>query len=166
MKSELVLGKQGLRFWRIASNSMQSDLLYQPANQAASQMTTKKSFWRIIVVAVVLVAAAAGGGIAYFNFFQNSFRKLPEFPAESYFGDFKALSGIHYKLQGKVDASLGWNKQQGRLMAFKLDGDGRRVAVLLPASLNEREFGKGQDYLMEVEVNDNGLIDLIRLQKE
>ncbi|MGB8355661.1 MAG: hypothetical protein WCD79_17310 [Chthoniobacteraceae bacterium] len=129
-------------------------------------MTTQKRNWKIILVIAIVLIAAAGGGYVYFNFFQDSFRKLPEFPAESYFTDFKSLSGIHYKVHGKVDASLGWDKAKGRLMAFQLATDGRRIAILLPQSMNEREFSKGEDFVMEVEVAENGLLDLIRLQKE
>lgn len=128
-------------------------------------MNPKKSKISFVLIALAILVGAAGG-FAYFTYFQDSFRKLPEFPSETYFSDFKSLSGIHYKLHGKVDASLGWNKDVGRLMSFKVAGDGRRLAVLLPPSLNEKEFSKGQDYVMEVEVTDSGLLDLTRLQKE
>lgn len=159
--------RNGNGFSRQKGITMANEALQHPAGLfATSSMATRKSFWRIILAACLVLAAGVGGVYVYFNFFQDSFRKLPVFPAESYFSDFKALSGIHYKVRGKVDASLGWDRKKGRLMAFRLEDDGRRIAILLPAAMNEREFSKGQDFVMEIEVADNGLLDMVRLQKE
>lgn len=126
------------------------------------QQRTKVWLWFTIPLSLIVSAA----GYFSFLFLQDPFRKLPELRIDQYFGEFKALQGTHYRLRGRVDASLGWNSDKGRLLAFTVEGTQRRVAALLSPSIGNQDFRKGQSYLLDVTVDTQGILMVNQLKKE
>ncbi len=85
-------------------------------------------------------------------------RTLEEFPAAKYFDGHRALAGLRFRADLQVEADMGWKEGVGRLMLFTAPGESRALVVLVPDSLGNIHFTKGQKFEGEVAVKDGGLI--------
>jgi hypothetical protein len=57
-----------------------------------------------------------------------------------------------------VENDLGWKEGAGRLMVFSLRDNPHPIVVMIPPSLAQIYFTKGQTYEGELEVKEGGLI--------
>lgn len=116
---------------------------------------TKVALTCMIVIAALLFC---GGSLLLINYLNDPYRKLESFPVGKYFDDFQSLAGLKFRAELRVDADLGWKEGIGRLMVFSPSGENRQLAVFIPPALSSVFFNKGQNYTMELEVQEGGLI--------
>lgn len=112
---------------------------------------------RAIILAIGSLSAVAAILISFF-WLRDPLRTLPEFPATDYISSYKGLVGANFKAELVVDAELGWNEENGRLMSFKVSPSAQTVAVLIPPKLAKEYFIKGRSYKAEVVVREDGLL--------
>jgi hypothetical protein len=146
---------------RIISPFAQTTSMVEPARPGRS------SSWPLWIVSGLLVVVVAGV-IAYFvwQYLENPFRTLDDFPVDKYLGDYHSLSGAKFRADLKVANDLGWKADTGRLMVFTVGNDSRPVVVLVPPKLGGIFFTKGQNYEASLEVGEGGLIYADSFSKE
>jgi len=137
------------------------DRIISPFSDAESPSLQKKRksgglLW--IVVALVLLAVLAVGGFFLVRYLNDPLRTLEPFPVAKYMDSYKALAGSKFRGNLRVENDLGWKEGSGRLMVFSLREDSRPVVVMIPPSLAQIYFTKGQSYEGELEVKEGGLI--------
>jgi hypothetical protein len=99
------------------------------------------------------------GSFLLLRYLNDPLRTLEQFPIDRYFEDYKPLAGSKFRGSLRVENDLGWKEGIGRVMVFSFPGsDSRAVAVLVPVSLPNLYFAKGQTYEGELEVKEGGLI--------
>lgn len=125
-----------------------------PARRSSDKRLSKV----VIAVLGLLTVAMVTGGIFGWNVLSDPYRKLEEFPVTKYFESFQVLAGLKFRSHLRVEADLGWKEGIGRLMVLTPNGESRQLAVFVPPSLSGMFFNKGQNYVMELEVKDGGLI--------
>lgn len=121
--------------------------------------TRKKSraaLWLSLGVVLLLVLSVAG--FFLFRYVSDPYRTLEPFPVAKYLDGYKALAGSKFRADLKVENDLGWKEGTGRLMVFSVADDSRPVVVMIPPTLAQIYFTKGQTYVGELEVKEGGLI--------
>jgi hypothetical protein len=108
----------------------------------------------VAVFAVLLI----GGGFLTFNYLNDPYRNLEGFPTAKYFDSYQSLAGLKFRGNLRVEADLGWKEGVGRLMVFTPADESRQLAVFIPPSLSNVFFNKGQNYIVELEIKEGGLI--------
>lgn len=111
-----------------------------------------------VSLAAVVCALAILGGFFLARYLNDPLRTLEPFPVSKYMEGYKALAGSKFRAHLRVENDLGWKEGVGRLMAFSLRDDSRPIVVMIPPSLAEIYFTKGQTYEGELEVKEGGLI--------
>jgi len=107
---------------------------------------------------VVLLLVLGVGGFFIFQTLNDPLRTLEPFPVGKYLEGYKPLAGSKFRANLRVENDLGWKEGLGRLMVFSLREDPRPIVVMIPPSLSEIYFTKGQNYQSELEVKEGGLI--------
>lgn len=118
----------------------------------------KKSHTMWIVLAAIVAIAAIIGGYFLFRSLNDPLRTLEPFPVAKYLEGYKALAGSKFRGELRVENDLGWKEGAGRLMVFSFRDDPKPVVVMIPPSLAQIYFTKGQSYVGELEVKEGGLI--------
>lgn len=111
-----------------------------------------------IAFGVTLTVICGFGGIYITQFLNDPLRTMESFPTAKYFDSYHSLAGAKFKGELRVEADLGWKEGVGRLMLFSTPNDSRPIAVLIPGTLANNYFVKGQTYLAELEVKEGGLV--------
>lgn len=111
-----------------------------------------------IAMGITLTVAGGIGGTYITRFLNDPLRTMEPFPAAKYFDNYRSLAGARFKGELRVEADLGWKEGVGRLMLFSTPSDSRAVAVMVPGSLANIYFVKGQTYVAELEVKEGGLV--------
>lgn len=114
------------------------------------------SLWVSLGVALCLVLAI--GGFFLSRYLNDPLRTLEPFPVGKYMETYKALAGSKFRGNLRVENDLGWKDEVGRLMVFSLRDDPHPIVVMIPPSLAQIYFTKGQTYEGELEVKEGGLI--------
>jgi len=107
---------------------------------------------------VVFCLFAAIGGFFLVRYLNDPLRTLEPFPVGKYMESYKALAGSKFRGNLRVENDLGWKDGVGRLMVFSLREDPRPIVVMIPPSLAQIYFTKGQNYEGELEVKEGGLV--------
>ncbi len=114
------------------------------------------ALWALI--GAVVLAALGGVGYLMVTKLEDPFRTLETFPTERYLGNYEAVLGGRFKGDFVVEAELGASFGEGRLFSFR-DMETQRIApVLVPPELNQINFVRGQNYLVEIEVGKGGVL--------
>jgi hypothetical protein len=137
------------------------DRIISPFSDAETSSILKKRksgglLW--IVIGLVLLSILAVGGFFLFRYLNDPLRTLEPFPVAKYMESYKALAGSKFRASLRVENDLGWKEGSGRLMVFSLKEDPRPLVVMVPPSLSQIYFTKGQTYEGELEVKEGGLI--------
>lgn len=109
----------------------------------------------MIVVAGILFAGSAGS---------TSQRTTESIDVPSYLENASMLRGNVYKVEGRVDESLAWDPDTGRLIS--LEADGEFLPLLVPASLKEVNIQKEQRLRFIVEVDGDGILLAKEVEKQ
>lgn len=107
---------------------------------------------------MIFLVIAAGGGLFLFRYLNDPLRTLEPFPVAKYMDSYRALAGSKFRGNLRVENDLGWKEGVGRLMVFSCREDPRPIVVMIPPSLAQIYFTKGQTYEGELEVKEGGLI--------
>jgi hypothetical protein len=136
------------------------DPIMSPFSDVASQPRheRKKSRGLLITGGVLILAILAVGGFFLFQQLNDPLRTLEAFPVQKYLENFRSLEGSKFKAELRVENDLGWKEGVGRLMVFSVRGEPNPIVVLIPPSLAQTYFVKGQNYRGELEVKQGGLI--------
>jgi hypothetical protein len=119
----------------------------------------KKSNGLIVAGGVVCLLLVLGlGGFYTYQYLNDPLRTLEPFPVGKYLENYKPLAGAKFRAELRVENDLGWKEGVGRLMVFSLKDDPRPIVVMIPPTLAETYFTKGQNYLAELEVKEGGMI--------
>jgi hypothetical protein len=111
-----------------------------------------------VSLGVVLCLVLAIGGFFLTRYLNDPLRTLEPFPVGKYLESYKALAGSKFRSTLRVENDLGWKEGTGRLMVFSLRDNPRPIVVMIPPSLTQIYFTKGQTYEGELEVKEGGLI--------
>lgn len=118
----------------------------------------KNGFTMWISLSLVFFFIVAIGGIFLFRYLNDPFRTLEPFPVSKYMDSYKSLAGSKFRANLRVENDLGWKDGVGRLMVFTIRDDPHPIVVMIPPSLAQTYFIKGQNYQGELEVKEGGLI--------
>lgn len=114
------------------------------------------TFWSIGGIVLALILGV--GGFALSRYLNDPLRTLEPFPVGKYMESYKAVAGSKFRADLRVENDLGWKDGIGRLMVFTLRDDPHPIVVMIPPSLAQLYFTKGQNYQAELEVKEGGLI--------
>ena len=117
---------------------------------------SRVSLWVLLCVVLFLVLGI--GGFFLTRYLNDPLRTLEPFPVGKYLESYKALAGSKFRGNLRVENDLGWKEGSGRLMVFSLRDDPHPIVVMIPPSLSQIYFTKGQTYEGELEVKEGGLI--------
>ena len=116
----------------------------------------KAALWAVLgAVGAVLVL---GIGFVVYHSLQDPYRTLDTFPTEKYLNSYQSVVGSHFRANLTVDAELGGSFDMGRILTFREESTQRSLAILVPPSLAQTGFSRGQSYVAEIEVGQGGLI--------
>jgi len=111
-----------------------------------------------ISLGIVVLVALGVGGFFLMRYLNDPLRTLEPFPIGKYLESYKSLAGSKFRGNLRVENDLGWKEGVGRLMVFSLREDPRPIVVMIPASLAQTYFTKGQSFEGELEVKEGGLV--------
>ncbi len=111
-----------------------------------------------ISLGAFLCVVLAIGGFFLTRYLSDPLRTLQPFPVGKYLESYKALAGSKFRGNLRVENDLGWKEGAGRLMVFSLRDNPHPIVVMIPPSLAQIYFIKGQTYEGELEVKEGGLI--------
>jgi len=117
---------------------------------------SRSGLWISLGIALCIVLGI--GGFFLTRYLNDPLRTLEAFPVGKYMESYKALAGSKFRGNLRVENDLGWKEGAGRLMVFSLRDDPRPIVVMIPPSLAQIYFTKGQTYEGELEVKEGGLI--------
>jgi hypothetical protein len=108
--------------------------------------------------------------IAYFlmnDFNKDRYRTLESVQFNEALDNHERLLGGKFKMTATVDAELGTEIGNGKLVAFRDPSSKLVLPVLIPSSvLDNKSLNKGQEYQMEVEVLRGGLLQVNHIEKK
>lgn len=135
--------------------------IISPFSDAESPVLQKRrkshvALW--ISLGIVLCLVLGIGGFFLSRYLSDPLRTLEPFPVPKYMESYKALAGSKFRGNLRVENDLGWKEGMGRLMVFSLRDDPHPIVVMIPPSLAQIYFTKGQTYEGELEVKEGGLI--------
>lgn len=135
--------------------------------ESPSLQKRRKSYGPLwIVLGVILLAILVGGGFFFFRYLNDPLRTLEPFPVGKYMDSYNSLAGSKFRGNLRVENDLGWKEGVGRLMVFTCREDLRPIVVMIPPSLAQIYFTKGQTYEGELEVKEGGLIYANSIRKD
>jgi len=135
--------------------------IISPFSDAESPVLRKRRKSRIalwVSLGVFLCLVLSIGGFFLTRYLNDPLRTLEPFPAGKYLESYKALAGSKFRGNLRVENDLGWKEGVGRLMVFSLQDNPHPIVVMIPPSLAQIYFTKGQSYEGELEVKEGGLI--------
>ena len=128
--------------------------------KAAPKTPRRPAFTRVALITTATLSAVLliGSNPLLFNYLNDPYRKLESSPTAKYFESYQSLTGLKFRCDLRVEADFGWNDGVGRLMVFTPTDESKQLAVFIPPSLSNVFFNKRQNYLVELEVKEGGLI--------
>ncbi|MEM8866796.1 MAG: hypothetical protein AAGC73_00880 [Verrucomicrobiota bacterium] len=123
--------------------------------------TDGKSLPILILAAVLLI------GIVIFvstQFGGGRVSKLEPFPAVSYMDKPTDYLGNTYAMRAQIDTQLHWDRELGRVLAVRPEGQRDRLPVFVPSEVGAN-LHTGQRYEMQVRIDEGGLIYVEDLRK-
>ncbi len=138
---------------------------FTAASVSIPRADKKGNSWLWLSLGLLVLVILAAGSYLVFRSVQNPYRTLTEFPVDKYFSGYRSLSGARFKATLRVESDLGFKPETGRLMSFSSQPDNRLLVVLIPPTLKDLYFTKGQSYTAEVEVGEGGLIHAYSFEK-
>ncbi len=121
----------------------------------------------LLLLSLVFLLAAS----IYFFFGKatDPYRKIPPLEISAYYENANSLRGNTYKIRGTVKNSLAWDPARGRIISFiLLSADNKEtdpVAILVPKNFNSMNLQRGQQFYIQVEVGERGLLIARDFQK-
>ncbi|MDX2227710.1 MAG: hypothetical protein SFY92_11555 [Verrucomicrobiae bacterium] len=123
-----------------------------------------------VLIALLLIVVVGLGGLVLYLFQDRGqagvAKRAENFPIDAYFQNPSSLTGNHYSATLRVEAQLGYNKAIGRLMGFKDDDTRKVIPVLVPQTLGNFTFEKGQRYRINFRINESGVLYAEAMSKE
>lgn len=114
---------------------------------------------------LLLLGVAILLGIAVFYFWGKAadpYRKLTPLEISAYYANANSLRGNTYKIRGTVKNSLAWDPARGRIISLTMlnmdNKEGNPIAILVPKSFDAMNLQRGQQYYIQVEVGERGLL--------
>jgi len=152
-------------------NEGESQRIISPFAQTTSTVQPRRSgngtTWALWIVSSLLVLIVVGiVGFFTFKYINDPFRTLPPFPMDKYMADYRPLAGGKFKADLKVSNDLGWKPDIGHLMVFTVQDDSHALVVLIPPTMSDIFFTKGQSYQVSLEVREGGLVYADSCEKE
>lgn len=116
--------------------------------------------WGILVVVILLIAGAAVGTYYVSGTVSDPYRTLQPLDLQAYYENANSLRSNQYKIDGIVLNQLKWDTTQGRLFSFEVNtpGEDRPVGVLIPPDFSSINIQKGQQFILKVEVGQDGIL--------
>lgn len=93
------------------------------------------------------------------------YRTTATLEVEAYLENSNSLRGNVYKVEGEILNVLGYSPTQGRLISVGIDGTDDVIPMLVPAELGYVNIERGQNYIFQIEVTDQGILKAIALTK-
>lgn len=139
---------------------------FSDAESASFQKRRKNKAPLWIALCGIFLVILAAGGFFLVRYLNDPLRTLEPFPVAKYMDSYKALAGSKFRGNLRVENDLGWKEGIGRLMVFSFRDEPRPIVVLIPPSLAQIYFTKGQSFEGELEVKEGGLIYANSIRKD
>lgn len=111
-----------------------------------------------VIAGAFVFAIVAIAGFFVYGYLNDPLRTLEPFPVAKYLEGHNSLAGSKFRANLRVENDLGWKEGIGRLMVFTVRDAPHPIVVMVPPSLAQIYFVKGQSYEAELEVKEGGLI--------
>ena len=150
----------------MSENNVESP--FEGQNKRIENTRGKKSQTKLyLIIAGVALCALAVGYFLMSNTGNDRYRTLESVQYNEVLDNHERLIGASFKIEGTVDAELGTEIAEGKLVTFR-DPNSRDVLPILLSSsvLDGKILNKGQKYQMEVEVLRGGLVSAKHIQKQ
>ncbi len=95
----------------------------------------------------------------------NPLRTLKPFPVEEYYDHPSSLEGTRFKATIRAAGQIGWKKEVGRLVNFKVEPAGKPIVALLPPKFDSVTFEAGETFEAGLLVDEGGLIKVNHLDQ-
>jgi len=120
-----------------------------------------------IVLTLLLVVGAIAGGRFLFRGVSDPYRTIPPLEVGLYLESANSLRGNVYKITATISNALAWSPIEGRLFSVEVTGPGGTevIPVLVPIQFNHLNIQKGQQFQMQLEVADKGILRARDLRK-
>ena len=114
-----------------------------------------------IVIAALLIRVIAGDLIGGGNSESGrSFSSANELQLSTFLDNANSLRGNIYRVSGKIDQSLKWTADRGRLISLDASGSGSSglVPILIPEQFSSTNIDRGAEFTFIVRVDRGGLL--------
>jgi hypothetical protein len=139
--------------------------IQSPFSGKQSSLRTKsspgagKSIFVVLTVGVILTVLA----VFVIRSVNDPLRTLRPFPVQNYYDHYASLEGTRFKATIRAAGQIGWKKELGRLVNFKVEPDGQPIVVLIPPKFDSQTFESGEIFDVELLVEEGGLIKVNHL---
>jgi hypothetical protein len=133
----------------------------EPPKQGFPLKSVVVAIYSTVLVLLVLLVAV----LLWRHTVDNPYRTLEVFPTQTYFDNASSLFGNKFQAKLRVEGDLGWSAGVGRLMVFSAEGDSRYIPVMVKGDQAGFSFNKGQTYVTQLTVGENGLLYATDLKK-
>lgn len=128
--------------------------------QSSLSNRNPKGSGKTVIVAVIVALVAVVLGVFVFRSLSNPLRTLKPFPTEEYYEHYQSLEGTRFKATLRAAGQIGWKKDLGRLVNFKVEPDGKPIVALLPSEFDSQTFESGETFDAEIRVEEGGLVKI------
>ena len=114
-----------------------------------------------LVAAVLLIKVIAGDLIGAGGSGGRNLSNASELSLSTYMDNANSLRGNVYRVSGRVDQSLKWTADRGRLISLEASGTGSGatlVPVLIPEKFSSTNIDRGAELTFIVRVDRGGLL--------
>ncbi len=119
--------------------------------------------WLAAGLAALIAAFAAGS--FFLNRSADAYRTTAPLEVAAYLENSNSLRGNTYKVTGEILNVLGFSPSEGRLISVGIDGSGDIIPMLIPSTLSDVNIQKGQKFIFQIEVTDQGILKALDLTK-
>lgn len=118
---------------------------------------------RFLIPVLIGLLILLGGGL-YSILGSGRIGRLQALPVAAYLENPENLRGNRYSFDAWIEGQLVWREDVGRLLEVRPADETSRVAVYVPAELDQNLY-VGQRYLLDVRIQRGGLIHVRTLEK-
>lgn len=118
----------------------------------------------LIITVIVITAVLLVTGYFFSKTLTNPLRTLKQFPIETYYDHPSSLEGTRFKATLRAGNQIGWKKEIGRLVNFRIEPSGDPIVALVPPKFETIAFEPDEAFDAELLVEEGGLIKVNYLE--
>ncbi len=118
-----------------------------------------------LLAGLAILVAAFFGGSYFLASSGDAYRTTEPLEVAAYLENSNSLRGNTYKVTGEILNVLGFSPTEGRLISVGIDGTDDIIPMLIPSSMSHVNIQKGQKFIFQIEVTDEGILKAKHLTK-